>query len=69
MASRHTATELARAAMDGKAAEVDRLLAAGIDPNGDCEYGGTPLIHAAGAGHAAIVGKLLDAGANTEATT
>jgi ankyrin repeat protein len=67
--SKQTATDLARAAMDGKAAEVARLLALGIDPNGECEYGGTALIHAAAAGHAAVVEDLLKAGADVEART
>lgn len=62
-------TDLARAAINGKDGEVRRLLSLGIDPNAEVEYGGTSLIHAAGAGHVAIVGTLLDAGSNTEATT
>jgi ankyrin repeat protein len=67
--SKPTATDLARAAMDGKATEVARLLALGIDPNGDCEYGGTALIHAAAYGHASIIADLVAAGADVEART
>ena len=64
-----TPTTLARAAMDGKLQECKRLLASGIDPNAEVEFGGTALIHAAAAGHVAICECLLDGGALTDAMT
>ena len=52
------------AAANGDANEVERLLAAGADPNEAVPHLGTPLIHAAAAGHLRIVERLLAAGAD-----
>ena len=43
---------------------VNLLLAAGMDPNIQDQYGGTALRYAAAKGHLAIVQALLDKGAN-----
>jgi ankyrin repeat protein len=57
---------LARAAEQGDAAAVKRLIAAGADVNAR-DGGSTPLIYAARSGDTGVVGALLDAGADANA--
>lgn len=57
---------LCEAAAIGNLAEVERLLAAGVDPDSaDCD-GATALILAAFNGHVAVAGQLLAAGADPD---
>lgn len=59
---------LEEAAFRGELAAVERLLAAGADPNRrDKGSGGTPLMAAAGLGHLEIVKRLLARGADVNA--
>lgn len=55
---------LNRAALQGNAAEVTRLLEAGAFPDGQDETGFTPLMVAAREGHTEVVRLLIDAGAD-----
>jgi ankyrin repeat protein len=57
-------TPLIRAAKEGDVAEVERLLAAGVDPSATGRHGHSALYEAAKRGDPAIVQHLLDAGAN-----
>ena len=54
---------LCRAAVEGNISEVQRLLAAGANPNGG-DHELLPLVEAADAGHAEVVRLLLRAGAD-----
>lgn len=56
---------LIAAAIYGNHRIVERLLAAGVDPNLD--FGTTALIEAAYQGHAEVISHLVDAGANPNA--
>jgi ankyrin repeat protein len=61
-------SRLAAAVSKNDLSTVRRLLAAGVDPN-SVDATATPvLVRAAGSGRTAIVGALLDAGANSNAT-
>jgi hypothetical protein len=57
-----------RAAQEGDAAGVRRLLADGVDPDAPARYGVTALGFAAGKGHEEVVRLLLDAGADPAVT-
>lgn len=59
-------TALHWAVYNSDIALVDRLLAAGANPNVRNDYNSTPLAEAAVVGNAAIIGKLLKAGADVE---
>lgn len=61
---RNQHAKLAQAALDGKPAEVERLLADGIEVNGRAADGFTALMAASNKGHTEVVRKLLDAGAD-----
>ncbi len=54
------------AAGHGDLESVDRLLAAGADPDGSMPGDGSPLIRAASAGHLDVVDRLLAAGADID---
>ena len=57
-------TSLFHASQTGDLRRLYQLLQAGVDPNQTTDRGGTPLLFAAGAGHAPIVSALLAAGAD-----
>ncbi|GAA0710628.1 ankyrin repeat domain-containing protein [Dokdonella soli] len=59
------AADLPAAAADGDLDAVDRLIALGLPIDGVDAQGATALIRAAGSGHAALVVRLLEAGADT----
>jgi hypothetical protein len=61
------ARSLDQAAARGELATVERMLAAGADPNRRSRDGSTPLMAAATIGHAEIVERLLASGANPNA--
>ncbi len=63
---RAAAGALLRAAADGKPREVERLLAAGADPDEADTGGRTAVTHAAYGGHAEVVRLLLGAGADVD---
>ncbi|MGB3757980.1 MAG: ankyrin repeat domain-containing protein [Rivularia sp. (in: cyanobacteria)] len=56
--------QLGDAAMYGKLAKVEQLIAEGADVNAIAECGKTPLMLAAMYGHKNVIEKLLDAGAD-----
>ena len=66
-ANRYGVTPLALAATNGSAPMIERLLAAGADPNTALPGGETVLMTAARAGNAAAVRALLDRGADVQA--
>lgn len=55
-------TPLKKAAADGKLAVVKRLIAEGVDPNGELDHGLTPLHWAAFQGRYEVVAYLLEQG-------
>ncbi len=57
-----------RAAIDGDADTIERLLAEGIDVEGLDHYAQTALMLAARHGHGSVVGLLLAAGADKDVT-
>jgi ankyrin repeat protein len=59
-------TALHWAVYNGDVTLVDRLLAAGANPNARNDYNSTPLVEAAVVGNAEIIRKLLKAGADVE---
>jgi uncharacterized protein len=65
--SKDGTTALHWAVYNDDLALVDRLLAAGADPNVRNDYNSTPLGEAAVVGNAAVIKKLLKAGADVEA--
>lgn len=69
--SKEGSKELAAAAREGKLAEVERMLAAGLSAvvNETTEFGGTAFLQACAAGKLATASALLEAGANVEVTT
>lgn len=60
-------TALHWAVYNNDAVLVDRLLAAGANPNARNDYNSTPLAEAAVVGNPTVIGKLLKAGADVEA--
>lgn len=67
--SKPTAKELALAARDGKLDEMLHLLALGIAPNDEVEYGGTALHQAAAWGQLKAMELLMERGADINALT
>jgi len=65
-ASSDPASDLLWAAHNSDAAQVDRLLKAGANPNAKNQFGATPLSEAAFSGNLAIIEKLLRAGADPD---
>jgi len=65
--SRELGRQLAQAAMDGDAAVVKDLLAAGADPKWKGSTGATALMAAAQGGHAEVVDLLIAAGSEANA--
>ena len=63
-----TPSDLARAAREGRVAELDRLIAQGAVIDAPDEAGRTPLMLATISGHADAVRRLLAAGAITTLT-
>ena len=63
------ATSLHRAAHDGDAAVVERLLETGGEVDVETRHGVTPLALAAASGHAAVVETLLEGGAEANRAT
>lgn len=63
--------ELAAAAREGKLADVERMLAAGLTAvvNETTEFGGTAFTQACAAGQRATAARLLEAGADLNVTT
>jgi ankyrin repeat protein len=60
-----SSTDLLQTAVrNGNAQEVERLLASGADPNATDPRGNAPLLQAAWTGNAAIIGSLLNHGAD-----
>lgn len=59
-------TALHWAVYNNEVALVDRLLAAGANPNARNDYNSTPLVEAAVVGNPEVIGKLLKAGADVE---
>jgi outer membrane protein assembly factor BamB len=66
-ASGETPDALWAAAKAGDATEIERLLAAGVDPNARYEYDFNALLYAAIGGHADVVRVLLEHGADANA--
>ena len=61
---RNQNAKLAQAALEGKQAEVERLLAEGIDVNAKAADGFTALMAASNKGHTEVVRKLIEGGAD-----